>query len=146
MAGYNPYSTNEVMSGLQQKMGKTLKKMKQLSGIVGGLKKEGVEWMALMAIRGLAKELKINQEQLIKDIKMVVNNPLDIKNIKDPIFEVQMIAVMENPDSIQYIENPTDRVQFQAVNLKKDTRRFIKNPADVVKKLDDISISFHEVG
>ena len=48
--------------------------------------------------------------------------------VKEPIEELQIMAVKKDYDSIKYIKEPSETVQVEAVKVKYDALRYIKNP------------------
>lgn len=133
MAGYNPYRRSGGSD--KERLALFFKETDKLLCIALWFKIGRNQERAENFIRDIAEENDIDEEELTNTIKMVIENPFSIKDIKDPIDEVQMLAVMENTDVIKYIERPTDGTQFHVVSTKKDNMKFIKNPAEMAKDL-----------
>ena len=63
--------------------------------------------------------------------------PSHIKTIRNPLPEIQLLAVKRNYWMIQHIKNPTKTVQLYVANKNREAARYVNNPCDELKVLID---------
>ena len=81
------------------------------------------------------------------DLERVKNNPLNIKDIKNPSLEVQLAAVKVNGWAIQYVKNPSLEVQLTAVRQNGYSIEYIKTPKEIntIIKNKHLNLSIKEL-
>lgn len=66
-------------------------------------------------------------------IRLVNQNPIVIKEIKNPSESIQLAAVKSSGTAIGWIKNPSEQVKLEAVKKDGYAIRYIKDPSDEIK-------------
>ena len=74
-----------------------------------------------------------DEKKVSKEIEMILENPLNIKKIKNPDKDVQLLTIQLWPEGIQYIKNPDEEIKIEAVKRGGHVIQYIENPSEQVQ-------------
>lgn len=87
----------------------------------------------------VARSIKIVREVFLPledrgfQMRMLINNPSNIRYLKNPSPVTQMYAIMCDVSTLQLIKNPTEEVQLYAVKQNGGMISYLENPSEEVQ-------------